>query len=92
MQSFWFANPVENVREVLQLSAEQKGVLVPVGELTVHLNKLTPVPEQEEAATLTNDNAANGTSEYMTLRIGRHILNCNICTIELNCINVQLKF
>lgn len=54
---------VENVKEVLHLSAEQKGALVSVGELTVHLNKLSTAGEQEEPATLTNGNAANGTSE-----------------------------
>lgn len=57
---------VENVKEVLQLSAEQKGALVPVGELTVLLNKLSPAAAaaQEDLATLTNGNAANGTSEF----------------------------
>lgn len=55
---------VENVKEVLQLSAEQKGALVPVGELTVLLNKLSTAAAQEELAALTNGNAANGTSEF----------------------------
>ncbi|XP_056290361.1 NEDD4-like E3 ubiquitin-protein ligase WWP1 isoform X2 [Pseudoliparis swirei] len=51
---------LENVKEVLKLSVEQKGVLVPVGELTVYLDGLT-VTGQEELAPLTNGNAANGT-------------------------------
>lgn len=55
---------VENVKEVLQLSAEQKGVPVAVGELTVLLNKLSTAAEQDELAALTNGNAANGTSEF----------------------------
>lgn len=55
---------MENVKEVLQLSAEQKGVLVPVGELTVLLSKLSTAAAQEELETLTNGNAANGTSEF----------------------------
>lgn len=59
---------VENVKEVLQLSAEQKGALVPVGELTVLLNKLSTAAAQEELATLTNGNAANGTSEFTKSR------------------------
>ncbi|XP_014836926.1 PREDICTED: NEDD4-like E3 ubiquitin-protein ligase WWP1 [Poecilia mexicana] len=51
---------LENVKEVLKLSVEQKGVSVPVGELTVYLDGLT-VTDQEELAPLTNGNAANGT-------------------------------
>ncbi|GLD55021.1 NEDD4-like E3 ubiquitin-protein ligase WWP1 [Lates japonicus] len=51
---------LENVKEVLKLSVEQKGVLVPAGELTVYLDGLT-VTDQEELAPLTNGNAANGT-------------------------------
>ncbi|XP_060949449.1 NEDD4-like E3 ubiquitin-protein ligase WWP1 isoform X1 [Limanda limanda] len=51
---------LENVKEVLKLSVEQKGVIVPVGELTVYLDGLT-VTDQEEPAQLTNGNAANGT-------------------------------
>uniref|UniRef100_A0A3Q2QVK0 HECT-type E3 ubiquitin transferase n=1 Tax=Fundulus heteroclitus TaxID=8078 RepID=A0A3Q2QVK0_FUNHE len=53
---------LENVKEVLKLNAEQKGVCVPVGELTVYLDGLT-VADQEELAPLTNGSAANGTSE-----------------------------
>uniref|UniRef100_A0A4W6G2W5 E3 ubiquitin-protein ligase n=1 Tax=Lates calcarifer TaxID=8187 RepID=A0A4W6G2W5_LATCA len=49
---------LENVKEVLKLSVEQKGVLVPAGELTVYLDGLT-VTDQEELAPLTNGNAAN---------------------------------
>ncbi|XP_070841673.1 NEDD4-like E3 ubiquitin-protein ligase WWP1 [Chaetodon trifascialis] len=49
---------LENVKEVLKLSVEQKGVLVPIGELTVYLDGLT-VTDQEELAPLTNGNAAN---------------------------------
>ncbi|XP_069554105.1 NEDD4-like E3 ubiquitin-protein ligase WWP1 [Brachyistius frenatus] len=51
---------LENVKEVLKLSVEQKGAVVPVGELTVYLDGLT-VADQEELTPLTNGNAANGT-------------------------------
>ncbi|KAK9528004.1 hypothetical protein VZT92_014508 [Zoarces viviparus] len=51
---------LENVKEVLKLSVEQKGALVAAGELTVFLDGLT-VSGQEELALLTNGNAANGT-------------------------------
>lgn len=53
---------MENVKEVLKLSVEHKGAVVPTGELTVYLDGLT-VTDQEELAPLTNGNAANGTSE-----------------------------
>lgn len=53
---------MENVKEVLKLSVDQKGAVVPTGELTVYLDGLT-VTDQEELAPLTNGNAANGTSE-----------------------------
>ncbi|XP_041817007.1 NEDD4-like E3 ubiquitin-protein ligase WWP1 [Chelmon rostratus] len=49
---------LENVKEVLKLSVEQKGAPVPIGELTVYLDGLT-VTDQEELAPLTNGNAAN---------------------------------
>lgn len=48
---------------------EQKGVLVPIGELTVYLDGLT-VTGQEELAPLTNGNAANGTSERSIYMLG----------------------
>ncbi|XP_062235195.1 NEDD4-like E3 ubiquitin-protein ligase WWP1 [Platichthys flesus] len=51
---------LENVKEVLKLSVEQKGAIVPAGELTVYLDGLT-VTDQEEPAQLTNGNTANGT-------------------------------
>ncbi|XP_034429013.1 NEDD4-like E3 ubiquitin-protein ligase WWP1 isoform X3 [Hippoglossus hippoglossus] len=51
---------LENVKEVLKLSVEQKGAIVAAGELTVYLDGLT-VTDQEEPAQLTNGNAANGT-------------------------------
>ncbi|XP_077365807.1 NEDD4-like E3 ubiquitin-protein ligase WWP1 isoform X2 [Festucalex cinctus] len=51
---------LENVKEVLKLTVEHKGVMVPAGELTVYLDGLT-VGDQEELAPLTNGNAANGT-------------------------------
>lgn len=60
---------VENVKEVLKLTVEQKGALVPAGELTVYLNGLT-VSGQEELAPLTNGNAANGTSELSISMFG----------------------
>lgn len=66
-----FGSTVENVKEVLKLSVEQKGAQVPIGELTVYLNRLT-VTDQEELATLTNGNTANGTSEYIEVRAGCH--------------------
>ncbi|XP_029001586.1 NEDD4-like E3 ubiquitin-protein ligase WWP1 [Betta splendens] len=50
---------LENVKEVLKLSVEQKGAAVPTGELTVYLDGLT-ITEQDELAPLTNGNAANG--------------------------------
>ncbi|KAM9332458.1 LOW QUALITY PROTEIN: NEDD4-like E3 ubiquitin-protein ligase WWP1 [Pholidichthys leucotaenia] len=49
---------LENVKEVLKLNVEQKGVLVPMGELTVFLDGLT-VTDPEELAPLTNGNAPN---------------------------------
>lgn len=66
-----FGPTVENVKEVLKLSVEQKGAQVPIGELTVYLNGPT-VTDQEELATLTNGNAANGTSEYTEVWAGCH--------------------
>lgn len=64
-----FVFTVENVKEVLKLIVEQKGVLVPIGELTVYLDGVT-VTEQEELAPLTNGNAANGNSELSTYSVG----------------------
>lgn len=55
---------MENVKEVLKLSVEQKGALVFVGELTVYLDGLTG-GHQEELAPLTNGDATNGNSEYL---------------------------
>lgn len=60
-----FGSTVENVKEVLQLSVEQKGVKVPTGELTVYLDGLT-ISDQEELAPITNGSTANGNSEYYT--------------------------
>uniref|UniRef100_A0AAQ4PS74 HECT-type E3 ubiquitin transferase n=1 Tax=Gasterosteus aculeatus aculeatus TaxID=481459 RepID=A0AAQ4PS74_GASAC len=60
---------LENVKEVLKLTVEQKGALVPAGELTVYLDGLT-VSGQEELAPLTNGNAANGTSELSISMFG----------------------
>lgn len=51
---------LENVKEVLKLSMEQKGAVVVMGELTVYLDGLT-VTDQEELTPLTNGNAENGT-------------------------------
>ncbi|XP_061523001.1 NEDD4-like E3 ubiquitin-protein ligase WWP1 isoform X1 [Phycodurus eques] len=51
---------LENVKEVLKLSVEHKGVLMPAGELTVYLDGLN-VSDQQELPPLTNGNAANGT-------------------------------
>lgn len=60
---------MENVKEVLKLSVEQKGALVSVGELTVYLDGLT-VGHQEERAPLTNGNATNGNSEFTSSLLG----------------------
>uniref|UniRef100_A0A1A8L513 E3 ubiquitin-protein ligase n=1 Tax=Nothobranchius pienaari TaxID=704102 RepID=A0A1A8L513_9TELE len=51
---------LENVKEMLNLNVEQKGVLVPVGDLTVYLDGLT-VTDQPGLEPLTNGNTANGT-------------------------------
>lgn len=59
---------VENVKEVLKLSVEQKGAVVPIGELTVYLDGLT-VTDQEELAPLTNGNSANGTSKLIIYKV-----------------------
>lgn len=53
---------VENVKEVLKLSVEQKGALVSAGELTVYLDGLT-AGCQDDLAPLTNGDAANGNGE-----------------------------
>lgn len=60
---------MENVKEVLKLSVEQKGALVSVGELTVYLDGLT-VGHQEERAPLTNGDATNGNSEFTSSLLG----------------------
>lgn len=53
---------VENVKEVLKLSVEQKGVQVPTGDLTVFLDGLT-VSDQEELEQAPSSAATNGASE-----------------------------
>uniref|UniRef100_A0A668AU21 E3 ubiquitin-protein ligase n=1 Tax=Myripristis murdjan TaxID=586833 RepID=A0A668AU21_9TELE len=53
---------LENVKEVLKLSVEQKGAPVPTGELTVYLDGLT-VSDREALTPITNGNATNATSE-----------------------------
>lgn len=68
---------MENVKEVLKLSVEQKGAPVPTGELTVYLDGLT-VTDQEELAPLTNGNAANGTSE-----LSIYVMQTYTCTQEI---------
>ncbi|KAK7878019.1 hypothetical protein WMY93_031332 [Mugilogobius chulae] len=50
---------LDNVKEVLKLSLDQKGSVVQTGELTVFLDGLL-LSEQNELAPLTNGNAANG--------------------------------
>uniref|UniRef100_A0A665WRG2 E3 ubiquitin-protein ligase n=1 Tax=Echeneis naucrates TaxID=173247 RepID=A0A665WRG2_ECHNA len=52
---------LDNVKEVLKLSVEQKGAVVPTGELTIYLDGLT-VTDQEELEPLTNCRATNGTN------------------------------
>lgn len=59
---------VENVKEVLKLSVEQKGVRVTTGELTIFLDGLT-VNDQEEIAPATNGNATSVTSELNILYV-----------------------
>lgn len=73
---------MENVKEVLKLSVEQKGAVVPTGELTVYLDGLT-ITEQDELATLTNGTSANGNSEHM---LGLSLRN----TISM-CIFIQIQ-
>ncbi|XP_054620969.1 NEDD4-like E3 ubiquitin-protein ligase WWP1 [Dunckerocampus dactyliophorus] len=51
---------LENVKEVLKLCVDHKGVVVPAGELTVYLDGLAD-SDPEDPAPLTNGNAANGT-------------------------------
>ncbi|XP_029934835.1 NEDD4-like E3 ubiquitin-protein ligase WWP1 [Myripristis murdjan] len=51
---------LENVKEVLKLSVEQKGAPVPTGELTVYLDGLT-VSDREALTPITNGNATNAT-------------------------------
>uniref|UniRef100_A0A665WRD7 E3 ubiquitin-protein ligase n=1 Tax=Echeneis naucrates TaxID=173247 RepID=A0A665WRD7_ECHNA len=55
---------LDNVKEVLKLSVEQKGAVVPTGELTIYLDGLT-VTDQEELEPLTNCRATNGTSDTL---------------------------
>ncbi|XP_072306588.1 NEDD4-like E3 ubiquitin-protein ligase WWP1 [Eucyclogobius newberryi] len=50
---------LDNVKEVLKLSVDQKGAVLQTGELTVFLDGLL-LSEQNELAPLTNGNAANG--------------------------------
>uniref|UniRef100_A0A8C5BPJ3 E3 ubiquitin-protein ligase n=1 Tax=Gadus morhua TaxID=8049 RepID=A0A8C5BPJ3_GADMO len=50
---------LENVKEVLKLSVEQKGAAVSTGELTVYLDGLT-VADQEAVQPLTNETQQNG--------------------------------
>ncbi|XP_056155081.1 NEDD4-like E3 ubiquitin-protein ligase WWP1 [Lampris incognitus] len=51
---------LENVKEVLKLSMEQKGAPMATGELTVYLDGLT-VTDREAFTPLTNGNATNAT-------------------------------
>lgn len=50
---------MENVKEVLKLSVDQKGAVVPTGELTLYLDGLV-LSEQDELTALTNGNTTNG--------------------------------
>nr|XP_057915318.1 NEDD4-like E3 ubiquitin-protein ligase WWP1 [Doryrhamphus excisus]XP_057915319.1 NEDD4-like E3 ubiquitin-protein ligase WWP1 [Doryrhamphus excisus] len=50
---------LDNVKEVLKLSVDHKGVVVPAGELTIYLDGLTD-GDPEDQAPLTNGNAPNG--------------------------------
>ncbi|CAL8311935.1 unnamed protein product [Merluccius merluccius] len=56
---------LENVKEVLELSVEQKGAEVSTGELTVYLDGLT-VADQEAVQPLTNGNATTTTTTTTT--------------------------
>lgn len=57
-----FFFPVDNVKEVLKLSVDQKGSVVQTGELTVFLDGLV-LSEQNALAALTNGNTANGSMD-----------------------------
>lgn len=56
---------MENVKEVLKLNVEQKGVMVPMGELMVFLDGLITSPE--DGPPLTNGNATTASSELSIL-------------------------
>uniref|UniRef100_A0A8C6T4H2 E3 ubiquitin-protein ligase n=1 Tax=Neogobius melanostomus TaxID=47308 RepID=A0A8C6T4H2_9GOBI len=53
---------LDNVKEVLKLSVDQKGSVVQTGELTVFLDGLV-LSEQNALAPLTNGNTANGSKD-----------------------------
>uniref|UniRef100_A0A673CBI5 E3 ubiquitin-protein ligase n=1 Tax=Sphaeramia orbicularis TaxID=375764 RepID=A0A673CBI5_9TELE len=53
---------LENVKEVLKLSVDQKGAMVPTGELTVFLDGLI-FTDQEQLTTLTNGNCLHSFTE-----------------------------
>uniref|UniRef100_A0A673CDC2 E3 ubiquitin-protein ligase n=1 Tax=Sphaeramia orbicularis TaxID=375764 RepID=A0A673CDC2_9TELE len=59
---------LENVKEVLKLSVDQKGAMVPTGELTVFLDGLI-FTDQEQLTTLTNGNATNGSELSVYLKV-----------------------
>lgn len=75
-----FVFTVENVKEVLKLSVEQKGAVVQAGELTVFLDGLT-VTDQEELAQLTN---GNGTSEHSVVYY-YYFYYCHYCYCQGCC-------
>uniref|UniRef100_A0A8C7ZPG2 E3 ubiquitin-protein ligase n=1 Tax=Oryzias sinensis TaxID=183150 RepID=A0A8C7ZPG2_9TELE len=56
---------LENVKEVLKLNVEQKGVMVPMGELMVFLDGL--ITSHEDGPPLTNGNATTASSELSIL-------------------------
>uniref|UniRef100_A0A669CSP7 E3 ubiquitin-protein ligase n=1 Tax=Oreochromis niloticus TaxID=8128 RepID=A0A669CSP7_ORENI len=55
---------LENVKEVLKLSAEQKGVTVPMGELTVYLDGLTSCDAAEGQSSATRSDVLPSGSDH----------------------------
>uniref|UniRef100_A0A8C7ZST1 E3 ubiquitin-protein ligase n=1 Tax=Oryzias sinensis TaxID=183150 RepID=A0A8C7ZST1_9TELE len=73
---------LENVKEVLKLNVEQKGVMVPMGELMVFLDGL--ITSHEDGPPLTNGNATTASSELSILIRGELHLFFPKLTKKLN--------
>ncbi|KAK0141817.1 NEDD4-like E3 ubiquitin-protein ligase WWP1 [Merluccius polli] len=67
---------LENVKEVLELSVEQKGAEVSTGELTVYLDGLT-VADHEAVQPLTNGNATTTTTTTTKTQQNRDAIHEN---------------